>query len=333
MAPITHFIYNVYKQMLQHYMLGKNPSSAQSAIVLAQKKMQNLALLVYTVLIQVMELATLIISNIINQNNMGPFHACSGPHLVRDCNESICNRCRPNLDSHTPAKCIRKRPLNSQKHSNPSYNNNSIRSQSSGHNDPNVQLSVSISKLDHIAELLEATKKVTKYLKRSYKHNKKHHNNTGSLHPSTNHYNITHSDKHKYKSCSTSDQGNEIIGQTHASKTLNQNLKTLKTPMTATVWISQADEIIDVKLSNMTYAANFHVTINNNNAIFLFDTGATISCMSKVTTTFTLLLPKKFQQQFIVCKHLLCPIILGLNFSHNYLIGINYFSTNLLHLH
>ena len=45
---------------------------------------------------------------------MGPCHACNGPHLVKDCNESICNRCRPNLDNHTPAKCPRKRPTNRQ---------------------------------------------------------------------------------------------------------------------------------------------------------------------------------------------------------------------------
>ena len=31
----------------------------------------------------------------------------------------------------------------------------------------------------------------------------------------------------------------------------------------------------------MKYAANFPVTINNNNTICQFDTGATISCLSK----------------------------------------------------
>ena len=31
----------------------------------------------------------------------------------------------------------------------------------------------------------------------------------------------------------------------------------------------------------MKYATNFSVTINKNNTISLFDTGATISCMSK----------------------------------------------------
>ena len=49
------------------------------------------------------------------------------------------------------------------------------------------------------------------------------------------------------------------------------------------------------------------------------------------TTICTLEFPMKFQQ-FIVCKHLLRPIILGLDFPHNYMIGTDWFSTKLLHL-
>ena len=41
------------------------------------------------------------------------------------------------------------------------------------------------------------------------------------------------------------------------------------------------DEVIEVTISDMKYAANFPVTINYNKIISLFDTGATISCMSK----------------------------------------------------
>ena len=40
----------------------------------------------------------------------------------------------------------------------------------------------------------------------------------------------------------------------------------------------------------MKYATNFPMTINKNNTISLFDTGATISCMSK--TCFDKLQPK-----------------------------------------
>ena len=114
----------------------------------------------------------------------------------------------------------------------------------------------------------------------------------------------------------------------------------------------------------MKYAAHFPATINNNQTISLFDTGTKISCMSKAcfdklqpkpalvqthtykvngtngnslgpirTTTCTLEFPKIFQQQFIVCQHLLWPVILGPDFSHNYLFGIDWFSTKQLHLH
>ena len=127
-------------------------------------------------------------------------------------------------------------------------------------------------------------------------------------------------------------------------------------------WLS--DKIIKVKLNNEKYAANYPVTINKNNTISLCDTGATISCMPKAcfekldpkptliqkhtykingangnslgpigTTTCTLEFPKKFQQHFIVYEHLLWPIILGLDFLHNYPVGINWFSTKQLYLH
>ena len=86
----------------------------------------------------------------------------------------------------------------------------------------------------------------------------------------------------------------------------------------------------------MKYAAHFTVTINKNNTISLFDTGATISVMSKTCldklqakplliqmhtykengpngnshgplriTICTLEFPKKIQEQFIVCEDLL----------------------------
>ena len=51
------------------------------------------------------------------------------------------------------------------------------------------------------------------------------------------------------------------------------------------------------------------------------------------TANHTLEFSKMFQQQFIICEHLLRPIILGLDFSHNCLIGIDWFSANQLHLY
>ena len=50
-------------------------------------------------------------------------------------------------------------------------------------------------------------------------------------------------------------------------------------------------------------------------------------------TTCTLKFPKESHQQFIVCKNLFWPAILGLDYSHNYLMGIDWFSSNQLHLH
>ena len=58
---------------------------------------------------------------------------------------------------------------------------------------------------------------MTRYFKKSYKHNTIHHSNTDSHHPNTNYCNITHSHKHKFKFQNISDQVNEIIGQTHVS--------------------------------------------------------------------------------------------------------------------
>ena len=50
-------------------------------------------------------------------------------------------------------------------------------------------------------------------------------------------------------------------------------------------------------------------------------------------TTCTFEFPMKFQQQFILCKHLFQPVILGLDLSCYSLIRTNWFSANQLHLH
>ena len=81
-----------------------------------------------------------------------------------------------------------------------------------------------------MAELLEAARKMTRYFKISYKHNKTHLSSTDSHHPSTNHYNTTYSDKHKCKFCNSNDEVNEIIGQTCASKNTISEPKHIKDP-------------------------------------------------------------------------------------------------------
>ena len=53
-------------------------------------------------------------------NNIYPEHNdkqinINGPHLITDCNESTCGRCKLNLENHTPLKCPRKHPFNNNK--------------------------------------------------------------------------------------------------------------------------------------------------------------------------------------------------------------------------
>ena len=113
LAHITHFICNLHNQKLQHYVLGKNPTSVQNAITLVQKKDAELCI------IEGLhnhdpehEINNISNKQYQNQNsNTGPCHGCNGPHLIKDCEDSVCKRCKPNLDNHAPARCPRKRPL------------------------------------------------------------------------------------------------------------------------------------------------------------------------------------------------------------------------------
>ena len=153
LAHITNFICNLHNQKLHDYVLGKNSTSVQNAVMLVQKKDAELCF------IEGLhnhdswhKVNNIYIKQNNNQNSMGPCHVCNGPHLVKDCEESIWKTCKPNLDSYTPARCPKKRPPNRQQKSNPCYTNDSIRNQFNGHNDPNLQLSISTSKLDHIAQ-------------------------------------------------------------------------------------------------------------------------------------------------------------------------------------
>ena len=210
LAHITHFICNLHNQKLQCYVLGKKKTySAQNTIILVQKKNHDPG---YK------------INNIYNKqhenpnSNMGPYLACNGPHLIKDCEDSVCNGCKPNLDNHRPARCPRKGLPSRQQMSNSSYTNNNTRNQYYGHNYQNLQLSISTSKLDDIAELLEATKKMARFFKKSYKNNKSHHTSIDNHQCSTNNNSSIHSDKHKCKSHNTNDQVNKIIGQTCTSK-------------------------------------------------------------------------------------------------------------------
>ena len=67
------------------------------------------------------------------------------------------------------------------------------------HTEPNFELSILTNKPDHMTELLEVTRKMTTYFKRSFKHNKPNYNDNNTPNTSTNHHNNYHSDKHKNK--------------------------------------------------------------------------------------------------------------------------------------
>ena len=153
--------------------------------------------------------------------------------------------------------------------------------QPNGHNDPNLQLSISTSKPDHIAELLEAKRKITRNFKKSYKHKKSHHANNDNNYPSISHNSSLHSDKHTCNTCNTSNQVNDITGQTWTSKNTKSEPEDTKDNDDSdspdsnldsslySEWLSQTYEIIEVKLSNMKYATNFPVAINKNNSLCL----------------------------------------------------------------
>ena len=144
--------------------------------------------------------------------NIGPCPTCNGPHLIKHCNESTCGRFKPNLDKHMPTKCPRKCPFNRQQSPNPFHNaGNGNRNKINNHTEPNLQLSILTNKPDHIAELLKATIKMTKYFKRSYKQSKPHLSDNSDSHINTKHYSTSHSDKHKCKPCNNNDEVNEVL--------------------------------------------------------------------------------------------------------------------------
>ena len=108
------------------------------------------------------------------------------------------------------------------------YNDSPHRNWSNGHNDPVLQLSISTCKPDHISELLEAIKKMTKYFKKSYKNSKSCHvnNDNNYLHKlqSSKH----NSDKHVHKGHNYNNKVNEVISQTQMLKGTKSEIEDTK---------------------------------------------------------------------------------------------------------
>ena len=94
-------------------MLGKNPPYMQNAITLAQKKDAELWIIEGLHNHDPEHK----INNISNKQyqssngNTGPCHGCSGSHLIKDCENSVCKRCKSKLDNHVPARCPKRKPL------------------------------------------------------------------------------------------------------------------------------------------------------------------------------------------------------------------------------
>ena len=125
LANITYFIYNLHNQKLQHYVLGKNQTSVHNPITLAQKKDVELCI------IEGLHNhdPDHKINNISNKqyksqnSTTGPCHRCGDPHLIKDCENSVCKRCKPNLDNDVAARCSWRKSLIKQQWLNHLYNN------------------------------------------------------------------------------------------------------------------------------------------------------------------------------------------------------------------
>ena len=87
--------------------------------------------------------------------------------------------------------------------------------------EPNLKLSVLTNKQDQMCDMLEATKKMMKYFKRSLNHIPSHPNNTDHHQSSTN---TSHSNKHKCNPHYHKDEVNEITPVTYTPIPDNTNV-------------------------------------------------------------------------------------------------------------
>ena len=138
----------------------------------------------------------------------------------------MCKRCKPNLDNHTPARLPNRKPPAKQQHLTDQYDTSLHRNQSNCSSDPALQVSVTTPKPNYISELLEATRKITRYFKMSYKNSKLHRIETENKTPHKFQSNLHNPDKHVHKTHSNADQVNELIGLTHSLKVQNLKLNT-----------------------------------------------------------------------------------------------------------
>ena len=205
----------------------------------------------------------------------------------------VCKWCKPNLDNHAPPRCSNREPPTKEHCLTYQYDTSHHRNWSNGHSYPVLQLFVSTTKPDHISELLEATREMTRYFKKSYKNGKSHQVNTDNNHSCKSQNNSYNPDKYVHRTNSNSNHVNQITGQSCSLKgTKPETVNTIDhhdsnspdssfSTLSYSEWLSGTDKVTEVTTSDMNYAANFPVAINHNRTIFVFDTRSTISCMSK----------------------------------------------------
>ena len=74
-------------------------------------------------------------------NKTGPWHTCNGPHFIKDYDETVCLRFKPNLNYHKPSKCLGKCHPNKQLSHNTFNNSNIVNGHKlNQYTKPNLQL-------------------------------------------------------------------------------------------------------------------------------------------------------------------------------------------------
>ena len=139
-------------------------------------------------------------------------------HLIRNCEDFVCKKCKSNQDNHAPARYPSSQLPAKQQCVTDQYDTSPHINWSNSNSDPTPRFSVSTTKPNHISELLEATRKLIRHFKKSYKNGRSHQNNTDNncLHKSQSNTNNT--DKHVHRTHSNANQVNEITGQMHSHK-------------------------------------------------------------------------------------------------------------------
>ena len=199
----------------------------------------------------------------IKLNKIGPYHACNGTYLVKDCDAVTCLRYKPNPKNHTPSKCARRCHTKRQLSHNTFNNSNIVNGHKNHYTKPTLQLSVLTNKPDQMVALLEATWKMIKYSKC---HLNIHHHTLITLtiikvkqaHLSQTNINATcHYHKEEVNKITSNIYTPYHIATETNNIPDNSNVDSSGSTMDSasdSEWLSQEHEIIKVKLRDTKYA-------------------------------------------------------------------------------